>query len=104
MRTGTDRNSFSIPVSGVVASSATSSTVGTTVSFGISNVMPAAGKTPRLIASINARLLVDNGLITSPSCGVGIKPALFVVLSSAAITYWRASLSLYAVAKIEFFK
>ncbi len=54
--------------------------------LGISKVIPDAGSVPRDRASINPRSAFETPLMISVDCGVGIRPALFEVVS-AAITY-----------------
>jgi len=58
---------FVIPVSLIVAASASTPTVGTAVIFGISKVIPASGKTPELIAEINGLSAFESGLTISVS-------------------------------------
>ena len=65
--TSTDTKAAFWSVSENAASSAVTATVGATVIFGISNVIPASGNVPRLIASIDGRMVVDSPLITSAS-------------------------------------
>ncbi len=84
--TDTERNSEVIPVSSIVASSASSPTVGTAVSLGISKDIPASGNTPRLTESTAGLSAFARGLITSVSWRTGTRPLLLEVVSSAART------------------
>ena len=82
--TSTEINADVWSVSENAASSAVVATVGIAVILGISNVIPASGRTPREIASMLGRIVVPSGLMISDSWRVGTKPALSVVLSAAS--------------------
>ncbi len=63
--TVTDKKSDVISVSWNALPCAVSATAGIAVIFGISKVIPASGNTPRVIASIDGRIVVPRGLMIS---------------------------------------